>query len=165
MEWLRVSYWGETLNTKSNLGRKGFAYTSKLQFLIRGGKENWKQELMENPWRSTAYWLVPHSFLSLLSYKTQNHQSRMALPTVDWALPRQSLTKKMPYMLGCSPIIRNIFLIEASFFWKLVSSGYKSAQHKARLWYTVKPYFIKTNKNRPPPMPSPSWSHTQKQPA
>lgn len=40
--------------------------------------------------------LAPHGLL-LLSYKTQDHQARMALPTMDWALLYQSLIKKMPY--------------------------------------------------------------------
>ena len=31
---------------------------------------------MPGPWRSAAYWLPLHSLLSLLSYRTQNHQLR-----------------------------------------------------------------------------------------
>jgi hypothetical protein len=36
----------------------------------------WRQELMQSPWRSTAYWLAHQGLLSLLSYRTQNHRSR-----------------------------------------------------------------------------------------
>ena len=31
---------------------------------------------MQKPWRRAAYWLVPHGFLSPLSYRTQGHQPR-----------------------------------------------------------------------------------------
>ena len=30
---------------------------------------------MQRPW-SIAYWLAPHGLLNLLSYRTQDHQSR-----------------------------------------------------------------------------------------
>ena len=31
---------------------------------------------MQRPWRDAAYWLAPYGFLSLLSYRTQDHQPR-----------------------------------------------------------------------------------------
>ena len=34
------------------------------------------QELMQRPWKGAAYWLAHHGLLSLLSYRTQNHQPR-----------------------------------------------------------------------------------------
>lgn len=47
---------------------------------ITGGSQEragtWMQELMQRPWRSTAYWIAPHDLLSLLSYTTQCHQPR-----------------------------------------------------------------------------------------
>ena len=49
-----------------------------------------------------AYWLVPHGLLSLLSYRTQDHSPGMTPPTMNWALPHQSLIKKMPYRLAYS---------------------------------------------------------------
>ena len=35
-----------------------------------------KQELMQRPWRGVTYWLASPSLLSLLSYRTQDHQPR-----------------------------------------------------------------------------------------
>lgn len=37
-------------------------------------------------------WLVPHGFLTLLSYTTQKQLSEVALPTVDRVLPHQSIS-------------------------------------------------------------------------
>jgi hypothetical protein len=51
-----------------------FAHSSTSQFIIKSSKGRiWRQELMQRPWRDTAYWLAPHGLLSLLSYKTQDH--------------------------------------------------------------------------------------------
>ena len=36
----------------------------------------WRQKLMQRPWRGAAYWFAPHGLLSLLSYRTQDHQPR-----------------------------------------------------------------------------------------
>jgi hypothetical protein len=35
-----------------------------------------KQELMQRPWRDVTYWLAPPGLFSLLSYSTQDYQSR-----------------------------------------------------------------------------------------
>jgi hypothetical protein len=35
-----------------------------------------RQELMQKPWRGAAFWLAPHALLSLLPYRTQDHQPR-----------------------------------------------------------------------------------------
>jgi hypothetical protein len=35
-----------------------------------------KQELMQRPWRDVHYWLASPGLLSLLSYRTQDHQPR-----------------------------------------------------------------------------------------
>jgi hypothetical protein len=58
------------------------AYTSMMLFIIEGSKDRnskkagtWKQELMQRP-RSAAYWLAPHSWLSLPFYKSQDYQPR-----------------------------------------------------------------------------------------
>ena len=47
----------------------------------------WGQDLMQRPWRGAGCWLAPHSLLSLLSYRTQDHQPLVAPPTVGGALP------------------------------------------------------------------------------
>jgi len=35
-----------------------------------------EQELMQRPWRDVTYWLASSGLLSLLSYRTQEYQSR-----------------------------------------------------------------------------------------
>jgi hypothetical protein len=52
-------------------------------FIVEGSQDRnsdragtWRQEQVQKPWGVAAYWLVPHSLLSLLSYRTQDHQSR-----------------------------------------------------------------------------------------
>jgi hypothetical protein len=62
--------------TQSKLGREGRVYlvnTSVLVFIIKGSQDRnlnragtWRQELMQRPWRSAAYWLAQHGLLSLL---------------------------------------------------------------------------------------------------
>jgi hypothetical protein len=75
--------------TKKQVERKGF-----IQLIIpyccssprKSGlelKQVRKQELMQRPWRDVLYWLVPPGLLCLLSYKTQDYQSRMVPPTRD----------------------------------------------------------------------------------
>jgi hypothetical protein len=39
-----------------------------------------KQELMQRPLRGAAYWLAPPGLLSMLSYRTQDYQSRDGTP-------------------------------------------------------------------------------------
>lgn len=52
-----------------------------------------------------------HGLLSLLSYRTWDHQPRgMPPPTVDWALPHQSLIKKKHSIAGS---YEGIFSVEA----------------------------------------------------
>jgi hypothetical protein len=46
-----------------------------------------KQELMQRPWRDVTYWLASPGLLSLLSYRTQDHQ------------PRDGTTHKGPFPL------------------------------------------------------------------
>ena len=98
------------------------AYTFVSLFFTKGSQDRnshragtWRQELMQRTWRGAAYWLASPGLLSLLSYRTQDYQPRMVPPTMGWALPHQSLIKKMPYSLilwstlvsdstGCSPL-------------------------------------------------------------
>jgi hypothetical protein len=64
------------------------AYTSTSLFITKGRQDRnshragtWRQELMQRPWRGAAYWVASPGLLSLLSYRTQDHQPRMAPPT------------------------------------------------------------------------------------
>jgi hypothetical protein len=64
------------------LGRKGFIRLtlpyccSSLRKLGLELKQVRKQELMQRPWRDVPYWLASSGLLSLLSYRTQDYQSR-----------------------------------------------------------------------------------------
>ena len=57
----------------------------------RGG--TWRQELMQTLWTGTAHWLAPHGLLSLLSYRTQDHQARDGTTHNGLGPPHQSLIK------------------------------------------------------------------------
>ena len=68
--------------TKSNLGKERvhLAYTSTLESIIEGSQDRnsnragiWRQKLMQRPWKSAS---PPHELLSLLCYRTQDHQPR-----------------------------------------------------------------------------------------
>ena len=68
--------------TKSKLW-KGLGYASRSVFIIEGNQDRnsnrkgtWRQDLMQRPRRSAAYWLTPHGLLILRSYRTQDYQPR-----------------------------------------------------------------------------------------
>jgi hypothetical protein len=72
--------------TKKQVGEERVysAYTSKLLFITKGSQDRnwnrartWRKEPMQRPWRAVTYWLVPHGLLSLISYRTQDHQPRV----------------------------------------------------------------------------------------
>ena len=62
----------------------------------------WRQEL-----KGASYWFAPNSLLSLLFYRTQNHQPRggPTQPTVDDILPYRSLIQKKLHRLANSTIL------------------------------------------------------------
>ena len=76
----------KTLGPKGKLGRKGFvysAYTPTLLSITKGSQDRnsskvgtWRWELMQGPLKGTAYWLASPGLLSLLSYRTQDHQPK-----------------------------------------------------------------------------------------
>jgi hypothetical protein len=91
--------------TKKQVGeeRVYLAYTSTLLFITKGSQDwnshragTWRQELLQRPWRGAAYWLAFPGLLSLLFYRTQDHQPRDVTthnrPSHPW-----SLIEKMPY--------------------------------------------------------------------
>ena len=87
--------------TRSKLGRKGFIWLTHTHHSpsleeVRAGTET-GLELMHRSWRGAAYWLSPHGLLSLLFYRTQDHQPKGG-STFNGL--HQSLTKKMNYRLA-----------------------------------------------------------------
>lgn len=84
------------MGTVSNPRRFISAHSSTLQVIILGS-QGWKQqaEAMEG----AAVWAAPHDWLGLLSYSTQDHQSRVGPTHVSCVLPHQSSVEKIPHML------------------------------------------------------------------
>jgi hypothetical protein len=73
-------------------GKVYLAHTSTSLLITEGSQDRnssmagtWRQELMQRPRRDAAYWLAHHDLLSLLSYRTQDHQPRSGTPTMHWA--------------------------------------------------------------------------------
>ena len=64
--------------TESGVERKGAfqltVYQGKSRQRLKAG--SWRQELMQKPWRSAAYWLASRGFLSWLSDTVQGHLPR-----------------------------------------------------------------------------------------
>jgi hypothetical protein len=68
--------------TKKQLGRKGFIRLT-LPYCCSSARKSGlelkqvrKQGLMQRPWRDVLYWLASTGLLTLLSYRTQDYQSR-----------------------------------------------------------------------------------------
>ena len=73
--------------TLTKTGRKGFTWLILPQpwFITEGGEDRnsnregaWRQELMQRPLNSAAYWLAPHGSLGLLCYIAQDGLPRDA---------------------------------------------------------------------------------------
>jgi hypothetical protein len=71
--------------TKKQVGEERVysVYISTLLFITKGShdrnsyrEKSWRQDMMQRPWRDAAYWLASPGLLSLLSYRTQDHQPR-----------------------------------------------------------------------------------------
>jgi hypothetical protein len=81
---VRVSIPAQNIMTKKQVGEERVysVYTFTLLFITKGSQDRnshragtWRQELMQRPWRVllTGFLL---GLLSLLSYRTQDHQPR-----------------------------------------------------------------------------------------
>jgi hypothetical protein len=68
---------------------------------------------VQRPWRGAAYWLAHHVLISLLAYKTQDHQPKGG-STHTGLGPPPSIDVKMHYRLVGSAGLsyENIFSIE-----------------------------------------------------
>jgi hypothetical protein len=79
---VRVSIPAQTSGPRIKLGRKGFIRLT-LPYCCSSPRKSGlerkqirKQKLMQRPWRDVPYWLASPGLLSLLSYRTQDHQPR-----------------------------------------------------------------------------------------
>jgi hypothetical protein len=73
-----------------------------------------RQELIQRPWRNTAYRLAPHGLLSLLSYTIQDHQPRDGTPHSELSpLPLTTNQENDPEVWPQVHLVReDIFSIE-----------------------------------------------------
>jgi hypothetical protein len=71
-----------------------------------------RQELMQRPWRSVAYWLVIMACSTCFLIKPRTTSLGREPSTMGWALSHKSLIKKkkMPYRLAYSPVLWRHFL-------------------------------------------------------
>jgi hypothetical protein len=81
-------------STEGSQGREGLKPGGNLE----AGAD---AEAMED----AAYWLVPHGLLSLLSYRTQDHQPKHGTTHSGPGPPTSVTNKKMPYRLNYSCIL------------------------------------------------------------
>ena len=74
-------------------------YSFILLFIMersQGSNSNRRQELMQRPWKVLLTGLLSMACSACLLKKPRATSPGMALPTMGWALPYQSLIKKMP---------------------------------------------------------------------
>jgi hypothetical protein len=77
----------------------------------------WRQELMQRPWRSAAYWIALMACSACFLIEPRTTSLGMAPPTMGIPHgPHQSLIKKMPNKLAYSLILWRQFLNRSSFF-------------------------------------------------
>ena len=101
--------WWNTTN-KSNSGKKGYL-ACILSYHCSSSKElgagTWRQELMQRPWRVLLTALLHMTWLSCFLTEPRTSSPGMAPPTIDQAVPHQSL---MFYRLACSGVLWRHFL-------------------------------------------------------
>lgn len=80
-----------------------------LQKLWTGTQRNrigiWRQETMQRPWRSVAYWHTPSACSVCFLKERRTTCPGTAPPAMDWVLSQQSLIKKMFVRLAFSLIL------------------------------------------------------------
>jgi len=107
------------------------AYTSNIAVHHKG---SWRQELMQRPRRDAAYWLASPGLLSLLSYRTQDHQPRDGTTHNGLGPPPLITNRANALQLGLMeafPQLRLFSLITPA----CVKLTHKTSQHKCLLWF------------------------------
>jgi hypothetical protein len=74
-----------------------------------------EEELMQRAWKVMLNDLVLIACSACFLIEPRTTSSGMAIPTMGWALPCQSLVKKMPYRLAYGPVLWRQFLKGGSF--------------------------------------------------
>jgi hypothetical protein len=106
--------------TQKQVGEKRvhLAYTSISQSIIEGNQDRnshgagtWKQKPIQRPWRRMLTGLLPIAWSACFLIEPRTTSPGMAPPTMGWALPHQSVIKKMPSSLAYNPILWRHFLI------------------------------------------------------
>lgn len=64
------------------------------------------QELMQSPWRITAYWPASFPWLDLIYYMLRTTYTGVVPPVVGWTFSHRSLIKQTSYRLAYKPIIK-----------------------------------------------------------
>lgn len=67
---------------------------------------SWMQELMQSPWRITAYWPASFPRLDLIYYMLRTTYTGVVPPVVGWTFSHRSLIKQTSYRLAYKPIIK-----------------------------------------------------------
>jgi hypothetical protein len=106
---VRVNIGGTPWPKTTWRGRVCLAYTFIALCITEGSEDRnsnregtWRQELIDGGHGGVL--------LSLLSYRPQDHSPGVAPPTMSWALPHQSLVKKMSYRLAYNLNLWRYFL-------------------------------------------------------
>lgn len=95
-------------------GGKGFisAYRSISASITEGSQARnskkvriWRQELLQRPWKSSAYWLALHDLHILSPPGTQDPQSRDSTAHTVLANLNISSTKKRHHRLAYRPVV------------------------------------------------------------
>lgn len=74
--------------------------------------ETWRQEMEQGPWRNVPTALIAMTYAVCFLTLYRNTSPGMALPKGNWALPHQTLLKKMSHRLASRPILCRHFYFQ-----------------------------------------------------
>ena len=80
---------------------------------------------MQRPWKGAAYWLALHGLLSLLSYRTQDHQPRDGTAHSELGPPLSITNERNAFPASLQPDLMEAFskLKFPPLQWLLLVSG------------------------------------------